>query len=367
MLFDSMRHALHLLSPETAHCIALSALKHGLVPGRRTKERPMLAQSLFGVDFPNPVGLAAGFDKNAEAVDALLKQGFGYVEAGTVTPRAQSGNPTPRIFRLRRDQAVINRLGFNNQGAEYFLRQMKKHAGRPGVVGGNIGRNRDSEDAVADYVSLLRELYGVCDYITLNVSSPNTQGLRAMQQRRALEGLLSALMEERATLEQESKRRVPLLLKIAPDLEAHEMEDIAQAVVEKQVDGVIVSNTTIRRPKTLASSARSESGGLSGKPVFEISTQVLGRMYALTQGKVPLIGVGGIASGADAYAKIRAGASLVQLYTALIYQGFGLVEQICDELEELLTRDGFSHLKDAVGADHSAGDSTFSHASTVMS
>lgn len=346
-----LRPVLHRLSPEKAHALALYAVRRGLVLSGRAVDDARLVVGLWGLTFSNPVGLAAGFDKNAEAIEPLLAQGFGFVEVGTVTPRAQSGSPLPRLFRLPKDEAVINRLGFNNLGVEYFVQQLSQCKSARGVVGANIGRNRDSEDANADYVLLLGLVSPYCDYVTINVSSPNTQGLRAMQQRRALESLLVALMHKRAEIVQGGGKAVPLLLKIAPDLEAHELEDIAVVALEQKVDGLIISNTTIRRPSNLQSTARSEQGGLSGKPLFELSTQVLREMYRLTGGQIPLVGVGGISSGADAYTKIRAGASLVQFYTALIYQGFGLVRQINHELLMLLERDGFSHIREAVGAD----------------
>lgn len=347
-----LRPLLHRLPPEKAHHLAIEALQRGLVPAGRTAQDDRLRMKLFGLDFANPVGMAAGFDKNAEAIAPLLAQGFGFVEAGTVTPRPQAGNPQPRMFRLGKDEAVINRLGFNNQGAEFFISRLAQRPKNKGIVGANIGRNRDSEDANADYVLLLGLVSPYCDYVTINVSSPNTQGLRAMQQKRALESLLSALIHKRSEIAKGGGKTVPMLLKIAPDLEMHELEDVAAVALEQKVDGLIISNTTIRRPNNLQSAARSEQGGLSGKPLFELSTQVLRDMYRLTQGKIPLVGVGGISSGADAYSKIRAGASLVQLYTALVYQGFGLVRSINRELLMLMERDGLTHISQAIGSEN---------------
>lgn len=350
-LYSLMRPLVHALPPEAAHNAALCALRHHLIPAPAVRPQEVLKQQMWGLDFDNPVGLAAGFDKNGVAAAPLLAQGFGFVECGTVTPLAQPGNEKPRLFRLREDEAVINRLGFNNGGLEPFVRnlQARKHA--RGVVGANIGKNKDQPDAVADYVAGLRAVYAQADYVTVNISSPNTQGLRDLQQRDALEDLLSALAGLRAALAQEQKRRVPLLLKVAPDLSAPEREDIAALVLAHGIDGLIVSNTTLARPESLRSKHAGQRGGLSGKPLMGMSTQGLADFYRLTGGKLPLVGVGGIASAEDAYAKIRAGASLVQLYTALVYQGFGLVRDICDKLPRLLANDGFSRIQDAIGAD----------------
>lgn len=349
-MYSLIRPFLHLLDPERAHEIAIAALKRGFAGEHAPVEAEALRVSLFGLQFPNPVGLAAGFDKNAEAVSALQRQGFGFVELGTVTPLPQNGNPRPRIFRLPEDRAVINRLGFNNAGMEAFTANVKKRIAARGIIGANIGKNKDSESAAADYTKLLKAVYGLVDYVTINISSPNTSGLRDLQQGRFLQGLLSALIETRAECQrQQGGKPMPLLLKVAPDVDAVTKEDIAQVSLELGIDGIIVSNTTIKRPTSLKNLQRSESGGLSGPPLFELSTQLLKEIHTLTQGKIPLIGVGGISTGDDAYAKIRAGASLVQLYTALTYQGFGLVNRINKRLLELLQRDGFKHITDAVG------------------
>lgn len=335
---------------EAAHTLALRALALGMLPPARSTSYPSLHTTLWGLNFPNPVGMAAGFDKDARAVDALLAQGFGFVEAGTVTPRPQPGNPAPRLFRLEEDDAVINRMGFNNGGIEAFTQALCIRQ-RKGIVGANLGKNKDSADAAADYVQGLSRVYGLVDYIAINISSPNTPGLRDLQGRQAMESLFRELLDARKALAAESSRTVPLLVKIAPDMDEHGFSDIADVAVDMALDGIIVSNTTLARPPSLHSRYRAETGGLSGKPLFEHSTNALRTMYRLTGGKIPLIGVGGIASAEDAYIKIRAGASLVQLYTALVYQGFGLVHEICSGLAARLDADGFSSLRDAVGAD----------------
>ncbi|MBC8338187.1 MAG: quinone-dependent dihydroorotate dehydrogenase [Rhodospirillales bacterium] len=338
------------LDPETAHGLAVAALKRGLVPACRPVDTPRLAQSLWGMDFANPVGLAAGFDKNAEVSEAMLGQGFGFVEVGTVTPKPQPGNPKPRLFRLEAERAVINRMGFNGDGMDAVLGNLPPHARRSGPVGVNLGKNKTSEDAAADYAAGVRAFAGVADYLVVNVSSPNTPGLRALQGRGELGELLDAVFAAR--MEAAPDAPPPVLLKVAPDLTEDDKRDIAAVALDKRLDGLIATNTTIERPEGLRDRHRDEAGGLSGKPLFESSTRVLADLYRLTEGKIPLIGVGGISSGADAYAKIRAGASLVQLYTALVYEGPGLVGRINRDLVRLMERDGFAHVSDAVGADH---------------
>jgi dihydroorotate dehydrogenase len=322
-------------------------MKTGLVPAQPCDDDPILGVRLLGRDFPNPLGLAAGFDKNAEVPDAMLAQGFGFVEVGTVTPRPQPGNPRPRLFRLVEEGAVINRMGFNNQGAEAVAARLGKRR-RSGIVGVNIGKNKTTEDAAADYVKGVQALGPLADFLVINVSSPNTPGLRALQSRGPLQELIVRTQEAVAAL----PTPPPLLLKIAPDLTDDDLADVAEVALACRLDGLIVSNTTIGRPPGLRSAQRHQEGGLSGPPLFDLSTQILGKVYTLTAGRMPLIGVGGVASAADAYAKIRAGASLVQLYTALIYQGTSLVTRIKRELAVMLRRDGFGRLTDAVGADH---------------
>jgi dihydroorotate dehydrogenase len=349
---------LRLLPPERAHQATIAALRLGFGPRSSRGDDPILAQRLWGLDFPNPIGLAAGFDKNGEAMDAMLDIGFGFVEVGTVTPRPQSGNPKPRLFRLADDQAVINRLGFNSQGSAAVRARLARRwqaGNRRGVVGINVGRNRDSDDAALDYAEGLKALGGFADYAVMNISSPNTPGLRDLQERAHMADLIARVRAAREELESSGARAggapLPLLFKIAPDLSLAQLEGIAAAALEGRIDGLIVSNTTITRPHGLKSPDRDEVGGLSGAPLFALSTEILRIMFGLTAGKIPLIGVGGIQTGQDVYTKIRAGASLVQLYTALIYRGPGLVAALKAELAGCLRRDGFASVAAAVGAD----------------
>lgn len=335
-LYSLIRPLLFQLSPEQAHCLGLKF--SGLAIGNAYKHEA-LRQKLAGIEFSNPVGLSAGFDKNAEAIDGLSCMGFGFLELGTVTPFAQSGNPKPRMFRLVEDEAVINRLGFNNKGLENFCRNLSKAS--PTVpIGANIGKNKNQEDAVTDYIKGLEAVSPLADYVTVNISSPNTEGLRDLQEKGALRDLLMPLME---------RRTKPIFLKVAPDLEDAKIEHITQTVMDLKVDGLIVSNTTLDRPESLQSIHKPESGGLSGKPLFEKSTAVLKRFAQETRGELLLIGVGGITNGADAYRKIKAGASLVQIYSALVYHGPALIGRINKELVELLAQDGYSHISEAVG------------------
>jgi len=348
-LHDLAARALHVLDPEDAHGMAIRGLKLGLGPHQGDPSDPILAISLAGLALPSCVGLAAGFDKDAEVPDAMLAAGFGFVECGTVTPLPQAGNPRPRLFRLTEDQAVINRMGFNNKGLEAFAAGLTRRKGRPGIVGANIGANKDATDRIADYVTGLSRLWGLSDYFTANISSPNTPGLRALQTRAALEELLGRLAETRIGLKASSGRDFPIFLKVAPDLEDGEVEAIIETVVASVLDGIIVSNTTIARPDSLASPQAGETGGLSGAPLLEPSTVVLKRFHAATAGRVALIGAGGIADGAGAYAKIRAGARAVQLYSALVYGGPGLVVRIKQDLAARLRADGFAGVEDAIG------------------
>jgi len=351
--FAVIRPLLHTIPPETVHNLGVFALTHGLYPPAPSIAYPELVTHVLGLSFANPMGLAAGFDKNAVAINGLLGQGFGFVEAGSVTPRPQPGNPKPRMFRLPEDQAVINRLGFNNHGLANFIKHYQQRNPLLGVAGANIGRNKDSQDAVSDYVTGLEALYPYADYVTVNISSPNTQGLRAMQQREALTELLSALKTTQSACEKQYQRKVPLLLKIAPDLEQDDLSDIAEVVLEQQMEGLIISNTTIQRSDLRSQSHTQEMGGLSGKPLFALSTERLKQMYRLTQGAIPLVGVGGISSAEDAYQKIRSGATLLQLYTAIVYNGFSVVQDINHGLCSLLKRDGFTSVQQAVGVDAS--------------
>lgn len=348
--FDLARPLLHALEPEAAHRLTLWALGRGLVRAALDTDDPALGCRLWGLDFPNPVGLAAGFDKNAEVAGRMLDLGFGFVEVGTVTPQPQAGNPAPRVFRLARDRAVINRLGFNNQGLERVATRLARRR-RGGIIGANLGPGRHSREPIADYVTGLKAVAGLVDYVAINVSSPNTPGLRALQGREALDALCGAVLAARAEVTPAGGRALPVLVKIAPDLEPGEPEAIAEVALAHHIDGIIVANTTLGARHSLKDQRREESGGLSGAPLFAPSTTLLREMYGLVGAAMPLIGIGGVDSGGAAYAKIRAGASLVALYTALVYRGPGLVKTIKDELVGLLERDGFRHVGDAVGVD----------------
>lgn len=339
---------LRALDPERAHDLTLRLLRGGLVPAGRSADDRMLAQRLWGLDFPNPVGLAAGFDKNAVAPDAMLRLGFGFVEIGSVTPRPQPGNPRPRVFRLPRQRALINRYGFNNDGLDAVAARLRARE-RRGIVGANVGKNKETAEAADDYAAGIAMLAPLVDYLVVNVSSPNTPGLRALQGRGPLAALLGRAMEARARA---GGRPPPLLLKIAPDLTPEDEADMAEVALASGIDGLVVSNTTVARPSGLPAELAREAGGLSGPPLMEASTRLLGRMYRLTGGRLPLVGVGGIASAEDAYAKIRAGASLLQLYTALVYRGPALVAEVKRGLVRLLRADGFASLADAIGAGH---------------
>jgi len=336
--------ALRRLDPEDAHGWAIRGLKMGLGPvGGRNDQ--ILTGSLAGLPIPNVVGLAPGFDKDAEVFGPMLRAGFGFVECGTVTPKPQAGNPRPRLFRLTEDRAVINRMGFNNRGLEAFAGRLVQRG--PGVIGANIGANKDSEDRIGDYVTGLRRLWGHASYFTINISSPNTPGLRALQTKAALEELLGRLAEVRGGLPAE--RAAPMFLKVAPDLEPGEVETIVEASFAHGLAGVMVSNTTVSRPP-LKSRFREEAGGLSGAPLSGLSTRVLGEFAQAAAGRLALVGVGGIGSGADAYAKIRAGACAVQLYSALVFEGPGLVTRIKRDLAARLRADGFQSVSQAIGA-----------------
>jgi dihydroorotate dehydrogenase len=347
LLLDSASRLLRQLPAEKGHRFAVQMLRAtGPLLPRPPRDDPRLEVDAMGLIFPNPVGLAAGFDKDAEVPNRMLKLGFGFAECGTLTPRAQPGNPKPRIFRLIEDEAVINRLGFNNHGMMRAARRLKKRRGR-GIVGINIGANKDSADMIADYMAAFLCLAPYASYMAVNVSSPNTPGLRGLQDREHLETLLTGLLDIRA----KARSSAPILLKIAPDLDDGALDDIAAVALHAGIEGMIVSNTTVTRPDSLRSPLKAEKGGLSGPPVFGLTTETLKKMRRRTEGRLTLVGVGGIRSGADAYAKIRAGASLVQLYTALTYHGPGLVTRIKRELVQLLERDGFTNVTQAVGVD----------------
>jgi dihydroorotate dehydrogenase len=346
---------LRCLDPETAHRLTLWGLRRGFAPTAKAGDDSILGQRLWGRDFSNPLGLAAGFDKDARAVGPLLDLGFGFIEVGTVTPLPQKGNPRPRIFRLTPDEAVVNRIGFAGDGMAAGAARLAawREAGGVGLIGVNLGKNRESTDAAADYAAAAGALAPYASYLAINVSSPNTPGLRALQDRRALERIIERVAGAVSTVL--PRRGPPVLVKIAPDLSEADRADIAAVALSGAVQGLIIGNTTVSRPAGLTSRHRTQTGGLSGRPLFALSTAVLADMYRRTEGRVPLIGVGGIASAADAYAKVRAGASLVQLYTALVYQGPALIPAIKSGLAACLRRDGFASITDAVGADHRRG------------
>lgn len=346
-----------LVNPELAHTLSVQMISWGLVPRSRHKDSSALEVQVLGKKFRNPVGMAAGFDKHGEAVDGLFKVGFGFVEIGSITPKPQDGNPKPRVFRLTEDQAVINRYGFNSHGhkaVEQRLRARQKtqvYLTKEGMpLGINLGKNKASLDAIVDYTEGIKTLGPLADYLVVNVSSPNTPGLRDLQGKSELHNLLAKVKKERDALKCEP--RPALLVKIAPDLKPQDKQDIASVVNELGIDGMVITNTTISRPSSLQSAHREEIGGLSGVPLRDMATQTVREMYSLTKGKVPIIGVGGVRSGQDALEKIRAGASLVQLYTALAYEGPPLVSRVKRELEDLLKEQGFSNVTEAIGADH---------------
>jgi dihydroorotate dehydrogenase len=350
-LFERLaRPFLHALDPEDAHGLALRALKFApLPPAPRDDTR--LALRVFGLNFPNPVGIAAGFDKHAEVPDALLRLGFGFVEVGTVTPQPQAGNPRPRVFRLDADQAVINRLGFNSQGAAVVLRRLAARAAAGGIVGINVGANKDAPDRSADYVSLIERFAAVASYVTVNISSPNTPGLRSMQQATVLDDLLARVIDARERVAPNAGP-TPVLLKIAPDLSLSDLDDVVGIARARRVDGMIVGNTTVTRPADLREPDKAkESGGLSGRSLRPLADRMLAETYVRVEDVFPLIGAGGIDSGESALAKIRAGASLVQIYSGLVFRGLALVAEIKTALLAALERDGRLSFADYIGAD----------------
>jgi len=340
------------LDPETAHRLSIMALARLPLPPARPDD-PRLAIGAFGLDFPNPLGLAAGFDKNGEAVDAILRLGFGFVEVGTVTPLPQAGNPRPRLFRLARDEAVINRFGFNSEGQSAVHARLAQRGKRPGLVGVNIGANKDSADRAGDYVRGIEAFADVAAYFTVNISSPNTPGLRDLQRAAALDDLLARVLDARDRAA-ESFGRKPVLVKIAPDLTLEELDRIVGCARARKIDGLIVSNTTIARPGSLLEQAANEQGGLSGRPLFPLSTQMLGAAYLRVENQFPLIGVGGVEDAETAFAKIEAGASLVQFYSSLVFRGPGLAARIKRGLVRLIEARSYPALIDAIGA--AAGD-----------
>lgn len=342
MIFNLARPLLFTLDPERAHGLTLAALK--AMPARGPVQPGPLAVDVAGISFPNPIGMAAGFDKDGEVPDQLLALGFGFAEVGSITPLPQAGNPKPRLFRLTADRAVINRMGFNNGGADAAHARLSARAIRPGVVGINIGANKDSTDRIADYATMTRIMAPLATYLAVNISSPNTPSLRALQDESALTELLDAVIAARG------EGAPPVFLKVAPDLEPADIDAIARIAIDRQLGALIVSNTTISRP-TLQSHHAGETGGLSGAPLRPLALQRIRDFRSATGGAMPLIGVGGIASAEDAWARIRAGASLVQLYSALVYEGPMLARRIAKGLERLMQRDGFTTIADAVGSE----------------
>ncbi|HEV7821658.1 MAG TPA: quinone-dependent dihydroorotate dehydrogenase [Burkholderiales bacterium] len=352
--FRFARPLLHSLDPETAHGATLWALKRGFAGAAEAVDDPILATRVWNLEFKNPLGLAAGFDKDAEVIDAMLALGFGFVEAGTVTPEPQPGNPRPRLFRLDEDEGVINRYGFNSKGLAAFvarLQQRRQRGYAGGIVGANVGKNRDVTDAAGDYAKGIAAVAGFADYLVCNLSSPNTPGLRNLQAREQMREVIERVLEARERASADSGRKPPLLVKVGPDLDDNEIRDIADVALATKIDGLIVGNTTLDRPATLRSRHATQGGGLSGSPLLRKANACLAGMYECIGGSLPLIGCGGVASGAHAYSKIRAGASLVQLYSALVYHGPELITRIKRELSERLRADGFKSVGDAVGAD----------------
>ena len=353
-LFDRLaRPFLHALDPEDAHRLAIRMLQFApLPPAPRDDKR--LALRVFGLNFPNPIGIAAGFDKNAEVPDALLRAGFGFVEVGTITPLPQSGNPRPRLFRLDADDGVINRLGFNSEGAERVLKRLAARANAGGIVGINVGANKDAPDRIADYVQLIERFAAVANYVTVNISSPNTPGLRNLQQAAVLDDLLARVIDARERVAPHAGP-TPVLLKIAPDLALGDLDDVVGIARSRRVDGMIVGNTTVTRPAGLHETAKAkEAGGLSGRPLLGLANRMLAETYVRVEDVFPLVGAGGIDSGDSALQKIRAGASLIQLYSALVFRGLGLIGEIKRTLVAALDRDGATSLADYVGADAAA-------------
>ena len=345
-MFSILRPFLFNLDPETAHDLAIKSLKFNLLPSKvfKVEDEQMLNIKLLGKNFPNPIGLAAGFDKSAEAYNSLLKLGFGFVEVGTVTPLEQYGNPKPRIFRLEEDRALINRLGFNNDGMKTIKNKISSN-GKSGILGINIGPNKDAKDQKNDFCLGLKKFFDLADYITVNISSPNTEGLRDFHDQEKLQDLLFALNK----IKKENKTNIPLLLKVSPDIKDNCVPEIVDVAIKNDISGIILTNTTNSNRDNLASEIKKEEGGLSGEPIQQISTNMIKKFYKKLNGKIPIIGVGGINSGKSAYEKIIAGASLLQLYTGLVYKGPSVAKEIKKELIQILKDEGINNIKDAIG------------------
>ncbi len=348
-MFNSSIKFLKLLPPELAHSVTINALKYYRF-NLNNIDDPILSQHLIGLDFPNPVGLAAGFDKNAEVIQSMFSIGFGFVEVGTVTPLPQIGNPKPRIFRLEKDNAIINSLGFNNKGSKNVkknISKLKKTFVENKIIGINLGKNKNSANSNDDYLFGMEQLGSVASYITINISSPNTEGLRDLQLRKNLENLIKKIVKKREEIESINKK--PVFIKISPDLNEDQLRDIALISLANNIDGLILTNTTTFRPNNLLSKNKLNNGGLSGKPLFKNSNNILRKMYNLTNGQIILIGVGGISNGSDCYEKIKSGASLTQLYTALTFSGPLLISRIKNELIDLIKTDGYKNISEVVG------------------
>ena len=347
-MFSVLKPFLFNLDPETAHDLAIKSLKLNLLPKKlfEVRDEEMLQIKLFGKSFPNPIGLAAGFDKSAEVYNSLLKLGFGFVEVGTVTPLKQFGNPKPRIFRLEEDGALINRLGFNNDGIEKVKNRFKLEK-QNGILGVNIGPNKDTKNQLDDFCLGLKSFFDTADYITVNISSPNTEGLRDFHDQNKLEELLAALNQ----IKKQKKTNISLLLKVSPDINVNDISEIADTAIKNDISAIILTNTTNKNRDNLLSETKKEEGGLSGKPLQQISTIMIKKFYKELKGKIPIIGVGGVSSGKSAYEKIIAGASLLQLYTGLVYKGPLVAKKIKKELIQILKTEGISNIKEAVGKD----------------
>ena len=351
-IYSALLPVLRLLPPEAAHNLTIRFLALGFGPIDRKINDPVLATEVWGLKFGNPLGLSAGFDKGARVPDAMMRAGFGFAEAGTVTPLPQSGNPKPRMFRLSRDRAAINRLGINSEGLGPYVRRISRRGVCTGPFGANIGSNRTTENTAADYEIGIEAVASYVDYLVCNISCPNVTGHSATQERAKLAEIIERSLQARARAVPHKSKTPPVIIKISPDLDDAQRADVAAVILESDIDGMTVSNTTVQRPHHMADRQKDVAGGLSGMPLFPVALEMVGDMYRRTNGNVPIIGCGGIASGDDAYRMIRAGASLVQLYTALIFHGPTLIPKIKIDLAEHLKKDGFSSISEAVGADH---------------
>ena len=348
-MFDIPIKILKFLPPELAHSFSIQVLKYINLKYDNIND-PILSQHILGLDFPNPIGLAAGFDKNAEVISSMFSLGFGFIEVGTITPLPQNGNPKPRVFRLEEDKGIINSLGFNNKGilkAKKNLIKLKSSSNKNRIVGVNLGINKNSTDSINDYLFGIESFCNLANYITINISSPNTVGLRDLQLRGKIENLIKQVVLKREKID--SLTKIPIFIKISPDLNDDQLRDIALISLANNIDGLIITNTTVNRPNNLLSKNKNFKGGLSGKPLFQASNKILKKMYNLTNGQIILIGVGGISSGSDCYEKIKSGASLIQLYSALTFSGPSLISKIKKELVDLIKTDGYKNISDLIG------------------